>query len=211
MEEPDVSFGFANLTMLYEQGTDSLMKKHHKDLYILVNSFKKIAVPRFAELEITTRAVKQKVYHSWSKFLFSTLESLFKKKGVIGVIDLTKKDSAGYEMFVATQQAICNSIAQDLIVSRSPDYVLPDMLKKDYDSVLKKIDARCLQSKANFEKNVIEKISRTLLESATPEVEKLRSIYSVLHKENQTEGKNILELLQKYIAGPSKIIYMGKF
>ena len=187
LEEPDVSFGFANLTMLYEQGTDSLMKKYHNDLYVLINSFKKNAVPRFAELEITTRTVKQKVFSSWNQFLFSAMESLLEKRGVMDGADIAR----AYD------------IAQDLIVSRNPDYVLPDMLKKDYGTALKKISARCLQSRDTFKKNAnIEIISQSLIESATPEVEKLLSIYSVLDKENKKEGKEILFLLQKYIASP---------
>lgn len=195
LEEPDVSFDFANLTMLYEQGTDSLMKKHHKDLYVLVSSFKRIALPRFAELEIATRTVKQRLFSSWSRSLFSALEPSFKK---IGVIDLTKKDSAGYEMFASSQKAICDDIAQDLIVSRSPDYVLPDMLKKDYDSVLKKISARCLKSKTTFKKNAdTEIIFRSLIDSATPEVEKLLSIYSVLDKREQERWKRNSALIAK--------------
>ena len=187
LREPDVHFDFANLTTFYEQGTDSLMKKHHKDLYVLISSFKKNALSRFTELEITTRTVKQKVFRSWSQTLSGEMELSLEKKGVMEGANIAR----AYD------------IALDLIVSINPDNVLPAMLKKDYDATIKKISARCLQSKTAFKKNAnIEIISQSLLESATPEVEKIIGIYSVLDKENKKEGKEILLLLQKYIADP---------
>jgi len=54
LKEPDVHFEFPVLSDFFDRGLDSLMKKHHNDLYQSVSLFMNEIHPKFEELNKLT-------------------------------------------------------------------------------------------------------------------------------------------------------------
>jgi uncharacterized protein YneF (UPF0154 family) len=202
LETPAVSFDFANLNALFDKGLDSIIKKRHKDLYVLVNSFRENSQPRFKKLETSVMTTKQKLFASWSQYLFDASPPSIKSNH-IHVFPIKDGTVGNEHTNASTRKAECESIVQDLIVSVNSDNVLSYLLKKNYNEAINHIENRCHKSSIIFNEELnTGKLSRTLIYLATPEIESLLELHSTIEKEDKKQAEQILSLLQKYINSP---------
>ena len=101
LEKPNVNFSFSKLNRFYDRGLNEFMKRHHKDLFIMIDTFHRDILPRFYELSV--RKLMEKLFDISSSFLRKTLPR--------EVVDTSEK------------------IAVDLAKSINPYYIIPDLLK----------------------------------------------------------------------------------
>lgn len=192
LQKPNVGFEFPKLNKIYDEGLDELMKTHHKDLFLMVDSFRKNMLPKFNQLDI--RKLMKRLYDISSNLL---RESLPKE-----VVE-TSED-----------------IARSLFMTIGQYYVIPDFLNERYDDIRNKIE-KCIKVETSHvlrlkserqlafvikRQSVVinsEEISQSLIEKVKPETESIINIYKELKEQNDKEVKDkLLPLLQKYISKP---------
>jgi len=190
LEEPNVSFNFSELRGIYDRGLDEFMKKHHKDLHLMVDSFHKDILPEFDELSVG----------ELMKRLFDVSERLLKESLPKEAVDKSDR--------------IATDIAQTMGAYR----IIPDLLNDRDVEVRRKIEGCILeriseipQDRINaalgIEKEIeeidYEGISQKILEKAKSEAKYLVDKFKKLKREYDSEVKDkLLPLLQKYISNP---------
>lgn len=195
LEKPFVHFSFPKLVSIYNEGVDGFMKSHHRDLFLVVDSFRKNILPKFNELySLKTESVK-KVFDIWLNYLRKSLPEE----------DLSRGDIIG-------------RIPEDLLTTINPYNVLPLLLNGKDGEVRNKIEGCILdrtshiyqkKAKRSFvnrgQAKVINynEISQTLLDKTKPEISKIVGKHKELKKQNDSEVKEkLLPLLKKYISNP---------
>lgn len=195
LKKPFVNFSFPKLATIYNEGLDEFVKNHHRDLFLVVDSFRKNILPKFKELHsLKTESVK-KVFDIWSSYLRKSLPEE----------DLSRGD-------------IIKHIAEDLLTTMNPHNVLPLLLNGRDKEVRSKVEACILgrtshiyQKKAKRpfvirgQAKVINynEISQALIDKAKPEIANIVDRYKKLKKQNDNEVKErSLPLLKKYISNP---------
>jgi len=190
LESPNVNFDFGRLREFYDRGMDAFMKRHHKDLHLMVDSFYKDVLAEFDELSVG------KLMRRLSDISERLLRESLPKEAV--------DESKGLALSIA------NTIG--------PYYIIPDLLNDRDVEVRNKIE-RCIIDKTSHiykEKSrkpfVIrgqteginyEGISQKTLEKAKSEAKYLVDKFKKLKKEYDSEVKSkLLPLLQKYISNP---------
>ena len=193
LENPDTAFVFPELDEIYNRGLEEFMKRHHKDLFLLTDSFQKKIRPKFKELDILVTKSMEKILDIWKVYLRKSLP-----KEVV--------DTSGI-------------IARDLIgTTNISTYVLPDLLNERDEEIRNKIEKCFLnrtshihleRAKRTFviegepQEISFEEISQTLIEKAKPHIASLKKIFKELKMQNDKEVKaKLLPLLQKYISNP---------
>lgn len=190
LENPNVNFDFPELSQIYDTGLDGFMKRHHKDLHVRVDSFRRNILPKFYELSV--KELMDRLFGVFSKHLTESLP-----KELVSVSDM---------------------IAVDLAKSINPYYIIPDLLNERYKEVRNKIEACILYTTSHIREErrkrpyVIrgqqtainfDAIAQSLIEKAKPEIAILIKAHKELKKENDKEVRGkLLPLLQKYISNP---------
>jgi len=196
LENPDtarVACVFPELDEIYNRGLEEFMKRHHKDLFLLIDSFQKKIRPKFEELDILVMKSMKKIQHILEVHLRKSLP----KEAV---------DTSGI-------------IARDLIgTTNIATYALPDLLNERDEEIRNKIE-KCFWNRTSHiyrekakrpfviegERQEIsfEEISQTLIEKAKPHIASLKKMFKELKMQNDKEVKaKLLPLLQKYISNP---------
>jgi len=194
LENPYVNFSFLKLEEIYNKGLDEFMKRHHKDLFLLVDSFQKKIRPQLKKLQNLGLELRKKVFVVWSNHLRKSLPS--ETKGA------------------------WERIAEHLLTIINPYNVWSLLLNERDEQIRNKIEACYTEQTAHIYrekaksqlKYVIERqseiinfdeISQSLIEKAKPEIANLIEAYKELKKQNDKEVKEkLLPLLQKYISNP---------
>lgn len=195
LENPDTDFVFPELDEIYNRGLEEFMKRHHKDLFLLIDSFQKKTRPKFKELDILATRSMEKISDIWKVYLTKSLP-----KEVV--------DTSGI-------------IVRDLIgTTNIPTYVLPDLLNERDEEIKNKVErcfwdrtSRILREKAKTQFEYVikrqsavinfDEISHSLIEKAKPEIAKMKEKFRELKKQNDKEVKGkLLPLLRKYISNP---------
>lgn len=190
LEKPNINFNFPELGEVYDRGFEEFMKKHHKDLFSMVDSFHKNTLPKFDELDVGK--LMKKLSDVSSHHLRASLP----------------KEVAGTS----------ESIAHDLFNSINRYYAIPDLLNDRDKEVRNKIEgcivdrtSHIYQEKAKTpfitreQKEAInyERISQEILEKAKPEAKYLVDRFKKLKQRYDCEVKDkLLPLLQRYISNP---------
>jgi len=192
LEKPNVNFDFPDLDGIYSSGLAEFMKRHHRDLFLMVDSFRKKFLPKFYGLSTLFGEVREKIFNIWSEHL---RKSLPRK-----VVDTSE------------------SIANDLCKTINPNYVLPDLLSKRDGAVRNKIERCILNRTSHIYRKKAEKpyvireqqkeinlheILQSLIDKAKPEIANLIRVWKELKKQNDIEVKEkLLPLLEKIISYP---------
>lgn len=192
LEKPNVNFNFFKLSQFYDRGLDEFMKRHHKDLFLMVDSFHKNILPKFYELSV--RKLMDKLFDVSYNFLRKSLP-----REVVNTAAM---------------------IAVDLAKTINPYYIVPDLLNERYEEARNKIEECILDRTSHIYREKAEsqfayvikrqsetinfdEISQSLIEKAKPEITNFLEAYKELKKQNDKEVKEkILPLLQKYISNP---------
>jgi len=195
LDKPFVNFSFPQLEAIYDKGLERFIRKHHKDLFSAIDSFKNNVLPKFKELlSLKTESVK-KVFDIWSSYLRKSLP---------------EADSPRTDIFIR--------IASDLLTTINPYNVLPLLLNESDEKVRFKIEGCILDRTSHIRKKVAERpfvirrqpkvishseISQVLLDKAKPEIAKIVELHKELKEQNDNEVKEkLLPLLKKYISNP---------
>lgn len=190
LEKPNVNFDFSELSKFCDRGLDEFMKRHHRDLHSMVNSFHKNILPKFNELKI--RELMERLFDISSHQL---RESLPREA-------------------VDTSERIASVISKII----NPYYIIPDLLNDRDEEVRNKIE-KCIRAGTSHiyrekaerpfvikgQTDVInyDRISQMILGKAKPEATYLVDKFKKLKKINDREVKGkLLPLLQKYISNP---------
>jgi len=193
LENPDTYFVFPELDEIYNRGLEEFIKRHHHDLFLLIDSFQKKIRPKFKELNILVTKSMKKIFDIWEVYLRKSLP-----KEVV--------DTSGM-------------IARDLIrTTNISTYVLPDLLNERDEKIRNKMEECFLDRTSHIYREKTKRpyvirgqqtvmdydeISQSLIEKAKPEVAKLIETYKELKEQNDKEVKaKLLPLLQKYISNP---------
>lgn len=195
LEDQSIQFEFPNLNRFFDEGLDSLMKKHHPDLYKSVKGFLEIEYANFEKLNSLKRSFYKTIFAVWEPYLRENLPEEYK----------------GYSEVIAT----------DLIRTIDKFYVLPELLAGNEDLMKKKLIACILKNpidtndtpaeiaiKREFgiEKTIdvdFDSINKSLIQLAKPSIDETLKIYEGLKEKNRDEVKvKLLPLFKKYIANP---------
>ena len=192
LENPFDSFGFSQLEQIYNKGLDGFVKKHHNDLFLLVDFYYRQIRPKLKEFHNFNRDSRKRLRYIWEVYLRKSLPR--------EAVDTTK------------------GISESLLTTINPYNVMSLLLNERDEETKNKIEACILERTAHIYREkakrpyVIEGqqttidydgISQSLIEKAKPEVAKLIEMYKELKEQNDTEvKKKLLPLLQKYISKP---------
>jgi len=198
LDFPYAHFEFPELDRLYNRGLEGFMKRHHKDLFLTVDSFRTNILPKFKELYSLKMESVKKVFDIWSSYLRKSLPEE----------DLSRGD-------------IIKHVAEDLLTTMNPYNVLPLLLNGTDEEIRNKIEG-CIRDRTSHiyrekaesqfayvisrrQSEIInfDEVSQSLIEKAKPEIANLIDVYKELKKQNDLEVKEkLLPLLQKYISNP---------
>ncbi len=193
LEKPFVNFSYPRLATIYNEGLDEFMKNHHRDLYLVVDSFKRNILPKFRDFDSLGKESRIKVRDIWSNCLSS--KSL-------------PSEVAG----------VSNSIAQDLLTSMNQYNVLALLLNGRDEEIRNKIEGCILARTSYIRKKIAERpfvikwqkgvinydeIFKALMDKAKPEIANIVDKHKKLKKQNDNEVRGkLLPLLKKYISKP---------
>lgn len=190
---PFVTFNFPKLDQLYNRGLEEFIRKHHKDLFSVIDSFRKNVLPKFKELHSLKKESVKKIFDIWLSYLRKYLPEE----------DLSRGNIIG-------------RIPEDLLTTINPYNILHLLLNGRDEEVRNKIEGCILdrtshiyQKKRSFvnrgQAKVInyDEIYQALMDKAKPEIANIVDRYKELKKQNDNEVKErLLPLLQKYISNP---------
>ena len=191
LETTYIYFTFPKLNDIFDRGLDKFMERHHKDLFLTVDSFQKKIIPKIGELGVLERKTTKEIFDSWSNYLKSSLPEEAKGQS--------------------------EDIASNLIKNTATYHVLPDLLNERYEEVQNKIEKCILEKtlhiyrektkrpyviKEQHKRINFDEISQSLIEKAKPEIVNLKEAYKELKKQNDKAKEKLLPLLQKYISNP---------
>lgn len=192
LDNPFDSFSFPQLEQVYNKGRDEFMKKHHKDLFLLVDSLYNQIRPKLKKLQNLGLESRQKLFVVWSNHLRKSLPS--EAKGT------------------------SERIAEHLLTTVNPHNVWSLLLNERDEQIRNRIEACYTERTAHIYREeakrpfVIERerqeisfeeISQTLIEKAKPHIASLKKMFKELKMHNDKEVKaELLPLLQKYISNP---------
>ena len=189
---PFDSFSFTQLEQIYNEGRAEFMKKHHKNLFLLVDFLYSNIRPKIQKLQNQGSESRQMLFVFWSNHLRKSLPS-------------EAKD-------------ISESIADHVLTTISPHNVWSLLLNEKDEEIRNRIEAFYVERTAHIYRRkakrpfVIEgerqeisfdEISQTLIEKAKPHIASLRKMFKELKMQNDKEVKaKLLPLLQEYISNP---------
>jgi hypothetical protein len=193
LENPFVVFDFPKLKEMCNEGLDEFMKKHHEDLFLLVDSFYRNIRPKFTKLHNLEVESRKKIFNVWLKHLSKALSRK--------VVSESKR------------------IVEDLLTVINPHNVVSDLLNEREEPIKNKIVACYLGRTAHIYRREagkpfvirgesetlvnFDEISKSLIKIAKPETTKFLERYKELKKQNDEEVKEkLLPQLQKYISNP---------
>lgn len=192
LENPNETFQFPRLDDIYNRGMEEFVKRHHRDLFLLVDSHKNILLPKFHELNTLVRNLMDRMFDVWEAHLRECLprEVAETSRGI--AVDLIKSINPNY-------------VFSDLLNER--DKEIRNKLEKSFwdrtshiyrDKAKRKFVIRGEQKVINF-----DEISESLIEKAKPGITDLKELYKELKKQSdiQVRGK-FMPLLQEYISNP---------
>lgn len=192
LDSPFDSFSFPQLEQIYNKGRDEFMKKHHRDLFLLVDFLYNQIRPKLKKLQNLGLELRKKFFVVWSNQLRKSLPS--ETKGT------------------------SESIAEHLLTTINPHNIWSLLLNERDEQIRNKIEACYTERTAHIyrekakrrwavrgQSEIInfDEISQLLLEKAKPEIANLIEAYKELKKQHGKEVKEkLLPLLRKYISNP---------
>jgi len=192
LENPFVEFSFPKLMTIYDEGVDEFVKNHHRDLFIVVDSFKKDILPELKDFDSQGKETRIKLRDIWSNCLSKSLPS--------------------------EVAMVSNTIAQNLLTTMNPYNVLSLLLNGKNEEIRNKIEACILGSTSSIyhrlakrrfvikgQSKVInfDEIFQALMDKSKLEIANIVEKHKELKNQNDNEVKEkLLPLLKKYISNP---------
>ena len=182
-------FDFHNVEAFFDGGLDSLMKKHHPDLYISMRTLHDKVIPELKQLKDHQSSLYIKLVKIWEPYLNQKFPDSYKKQSSL--------------------------ITGDLIASINEFNVMADLLVGDKASIMNKLRDCILkwqfgyrratnEDRLELEKTIdVENLTEGLVKLAEPSSKEVILLYQQLQPQNYSLLKeSLLPLLQKYIAQP---------
>ena len=189
---PFVTFNFPKLDQLYNRGLEEFIRKHHKELFSAIDSFRNNILPKFKDFNSLGKETRIKVRDIWSNCLSKSLPS----------------EVAG----------VSNSIAQDLLTTMNQYNVLSLLLNGRDEEVRNRIERCILDRTSHIRKKIAERpfviegqskainydeVFQALMDKAKLEIANIVDKHKELKKQNDNEVRGkLLPLLKKYISNP---------
>lgn len=195
LENLEVGYGFPKLEEFYKTGLFGLMEKHHKDLFLSVERFKKEVAPKYEEFVKLNTSIRGKLWEDWA----ITLEKWIRERNPDIIL-------IGRYLFPKEINALGRNISNELIRSVNTYNVFSELLNGRYDVAKKRIVKCLVEGIPKFiqkSESDLDEISDYLIELAKPEIQNILKCHVELKEQNDKMVKDgLLILLQKYISNP---------
>ena len=191
LNHPFVTFNFPKLDQLYNRGLEEFIRKHHKDLFSAIDSFRNNILPKFKDFNSLGKESRIKVRDIWSNCLSKSLPREVAE--------------------------VSNAIAQNLLTTMNPHNVLSLLLNGKDEETRNKIEG-CILGNTHIYQKIAKRpfvikgqtkvinyneIYQALVDIAKPEIANIVDKHKELKKQNDNEVRGkLLPLLKKYISNP---------